>query len=529
MQKSEFDTTVSGKKPTVLVVDDDLSGLAYFSLSLKKNNFQVITAQSVGEAKKAINKVGIGRIDCILTDFRMPVRTGLDLLKWVQDTDPSLATIIVTAESEKSLVQESLRGGAADYLEKPVSRSVLEEVISRGVQKTAQNRRLMANTRELKALGRMEQIFKTMAAPELSDSLKYYHRPLSEVGGDFLNVLPLPGERYLLLIGDVSGHDVRAGFISAYFQGMMRGLLTHQSSLNDILLEFNRILISEWAPRSAGEEFSDPVVQASLAVCAVLADFRKDELTILNCGIPAPWICLPNGHCFKSDDSYPPLGWFVEKSYSDKKLKLSGLGAVYICTDGLTEYAENLEVDSFSLIHRLLWSEEGIRNEPEVTPLDDILVMRFQIDQHTDSNDLFEPIVFEQYSGEEYQNIDRLQGVWKRSLQYALSGLLGDRLYDVVLCCREGVINALVHGCDETAGKFCSLQVTCNYAQGILRVRIDDPGHGHSFDLGERLRDMKTLDSAHMGLAIIQNLSDSLTITNSGSTIIFDFNLNSTQ
>ena len=59
------------------------------------------------------------------------------------------------------------------------------------------------------------------------------------VGGDFINVLPIGDERFLFLAGDVSGHDVRAAFVSAYFQGMMRGLLEHNSSLQDVLQLFN--------------------------------------------------------------------------------------------------------------------------------------------------------------------------------------------------------------------------------------------------------------------------------------------------
>ena len=66
------------RKPTILVVDDDPSGLSFFRLSLKRLNYRVLTAQSVREAQSKIRGEGIDKIDCILTDVPNadPVRTG---------------------------------------------------------------------------------------------------------------------------------------------------------------------------------------------------------------------------------------------------------------------------------------------------------------------------------------------------------------------------------------------------------------------------------------------------------------------
>ena len=512
-------------KASILVVDDDISGLKYFSMCLRKLDYHVFSATSVDEAQAMIVEKGIIHIDCVLTDFRMPIKTGLDLLEWVVKEDSSLSTIIVTAEGEKNLVRDSLRIGASDYLEKPVTRQVLADAISRGVERTIRNRQLLATDQEVGAVGKMDQIFQAIRAPEILPFFKYYYRPLYKVGGDFINVLPIGEERFLFLAGDVSGHDVRAAFVSAYFQGMMRGLLEHNTSLQDVLQLFNRILGKEWIPDADESESGDYRVQASLAICAAVVEYKSRKVHMINCGFPPPWVSYRDGNCRRMTRNYSPLGWFPVEAFGIESLSLDDLAGFYICTDGLTEYADYLRIDPFSLIYRLLSSSDEVCNRIVTQPPDDILVMRYQIDQNSDPENLYHPLIFEQYSGDEFKDIDRLQGIWRRSLQFSLAEELGDKIYDVLLCCREAVLNALVYGCDKSPKKTCTFQVTINPKLGRIRVRIDDPGHGHEFDVTERVEKMRALDGSHLGLAIIDNLCDKCSIENEGTSLIFELEM----
>ena len=100
----------------VLVVEDDPVSLEYFRHSLGKSGFAVSAAESAQEAKRQLAADGFGAFDCVVTDYRMPGESGLDLLAWLQQEHSCLATIILTAEGEKRLITESLRAGAADFL-----------------------------------------------------------------------------------------------------------------------------------------------------------------------------------------------------------------------------------------------------------------------------------------------------------------------------------------------------------------------------------------------------------------------------
>ena len=121
-------------------------------------------------------------------------------------------------------------------------------------------------------------------------------------------------------------------------------------------------------------------------------------------------------------------------------------------------------------------------------------------------------MIYEVYHGDEVDRIDEIQAVWRRSLQFALGDGLGSRLYDFLVCCREAVINAMVHGCDSSGGKACTFQVLFSPVLNCVRVRVDDPGKGHRFDPKERLEQLPNLDGQHLGLALIENLCDRFSI-----------------
>ena len=152
----------------------------------------------------------------------------------------------------------------------------------------------------------------------------YYH-PCSEVGGDFLNVHAQGSSRYLILMGDVAGHDLRAGFISAYFQGMVRGLHERKVMAREILERFNAILIDEWATKDPANDLSHCEVLSSLAVCALLWDPLQRTVRILNCGLP-PCIMVRSLSAISAvTHGSPPLGWFDVLDVEDLVVPLADL------------------------------------------------------------------------------------------------------------------------------------------------------------------------------------------------------------
>ena len=137
----------------VLVVEDDPASLSFLQFALAKHGYDVFAAEDADSAEAQLAAAGLGAFQCVVADYRMPERTGLELLAWIKGWDPTLATIIVTAESEQGLVKQSLRGGAADFLDKPVDADKYRAAVQRAVQHTQRQRRMAESETAVRELG----------------------------------------------------------------------------------------------------------------------------------------------------------------------------------------------------------------------------------------------------------------------------------------------------------------------------------------------------------------------------------------
>jgi DNA-binding NtrC family response regulator len=106
---------MNNRKPTILVVDDELSIRESFGLILG-DAYNVIIAAS-GEA--ALKKLVDEKIDLAYLDIRMPGLDGIETLRRMKGIDKDTAVIMVTAVNDVQKVSEAINAGAEDYVVKP--------------------------------------------------------------------------------------------------------------------------------------------------------------------------------------------------------------------------------------------------------------------------------------------------------------------------------------------------------------------------------------------------------------------------
>src|SRR6185369_876592 len=108
-----------------------------------------------------------------------------------------------------------------------------------------------------------------MNPASLPSPIEVCWHPKHPAGGDLVNVFQLDQDRTLVLVADVSGHDLKAAFISAYFQGIVRGMVEKQTPICEVLDYFNRFLLQEW---SSAQDPKAPSghVSASISTCAFI-------------------------------------------------------------------------------------------------------------------------------------------------------------------------------------------------------------------------------------------------------------------
>lgn len=124
----------------VLVVDDMTAMRIRVNNQLRTMGFDNI--QQAGDGKEALallesNLKNEKPIELILSDWNMPVMSGIDFLVKVRQHDfyGKIPFIMITAEGEKEQVITALRKGVTDYLIKPVEQATLEQKLTSVWQK----------------------------------------------------------------------------------------------------------------------------------------------------------------------------------------------------------------------------------------------------------------------------------------------------------------------------------------------------------------------------------------------------------
>lgn len=112
---------------TILVVDDEESVRDSLVRILTKEGYQVRMASSGETALLAVRQEPP---DLLLTDLRMPGMDGIELLKAVKAISPETQVIVMTAFGSVEVAVRAMKEGADDFLEKPLSRAVLLQVVA---------------------------------------------------------------------------------------------------------------------------------------------------------------------------------------------------------------------------------------------------------------------------------------------------------------------------------------------------------------------------------------------------------------
>ncbi|TMC91178.1 MAG: response regulator [Chloroflexi bacterium] len=125
-------------KSTILIVDDDPALLQALPLvlNLRLDGIEVHTTDSALEALKLIREYNY---DAVVSDIKMPGMDGLELLEKIGEVRPDIPTLLITGHGEHDLAVRALRGGAYDFIQKPIDRDYLVAALKqRMVQKRTQ-------------------------------------------------------------------------------------------------------------------------------------------------------------------------------------------------------------------------------------------------------------------------------------------------------------------------------------------------------------------------------------------------------
>jgi two-component system chemotaxis response regulator CheY len=113
----------------VLVVDDSGTMRKIIIRSLNAVGFNdTVEAGDGNEGLAAFKKTPV---DLVLTDWNMPNKTGLEMVRDIRAINADVPIFMITTEAEKGRVVEAIQAGITDYLVKPFTQDALQQKLEK--------------------------------------------------------------------------------------------------------------------------------------------------------------------------------------------------------------------------------------------------------------------------------------------------------------------------------------------------------------------------------------------------------------
>jgi two-component system NtrC family response regulator len=119
------------KDYSILIVDDEDAQRSILKGYLEKKGYKIFSASSGTEGIRAVQD---NLIDIVLSDFKMPDKTGIEVLEQVKKINPEISFVILTAYGTIEDAVKAMRLGAFDYISKPVDLDELDLMIERIIE-----------------------------------------------------------------------------------------------------------------------------------------------------------------------------------------------------------------------------------------------------------------------------------------------------------------------------------------------------------------------------------------------------------
>jgi putative nucleotidyltransferase with HDIG domain len=239
--------TARGKKkrPSILIVDDELSKAQVLSVALKLAGFH---SSYVGSVDEALGILQNQPVDAVISDLRMPGHTGIELLKKIRMEYPRLAFILLTGVEDAHVGLQSIRDGADDHFIKPFQAGDLVRNLRRALERRRIEFQVIRSHKRLELL--------------VSKRTAQFRSAVRSVEANYESTLVVLGAALDLRDGQTGGHSRR---VSAYSIEIAKRLgcsetevrtLSHGALLHDIgklavpdsiLLKPGALTPEEWA------------------------------------------------------------------------------------------------------------------------------------------------------------------------------------------------------------------------------------------------------------------------------------------
>ncbi len=112
----------------ILIVEDDSSLNQMLSLHFEDQDFEVV---GVDNCADALGRLPQQDYDLVLLDQQLPDGLGIDLLSQIRELKPEQPVIMMTGQHDLELAIDAIKGGAAEFIHKPIRTDALQQVVDK--------------------------------------------------------------------------------------------------------------------------------------------------------------------------------------------------------------------------------------------------------------------------------------------------------------------------------------------------------------------------------------------------------------
>jgi len=325
----------------VLLVDDEQNILNSLGRELyewaEERSLDVLTATSARRGLEVLAERGEDTV-IVVSDLKMPEMKGSDFLLEVRKEYPKIVSILLTGFSEANEVVKAVQSGIFSYMLKPWDPDYLLAEVTKAFEYWEIRRQNEEYSRvlqeELKWAGELQR---TILKPHIPSTegieLRVSYRPVPGLycGGDYYDVIFIGDDRYLLLIGDVAGHGVKAAFVT----GILKAVIYPEYVRATIGRDFSPSDFLGWLNGRMNFELKSARSMIITFFAGVL-DRRAAVFRYANAGHSHPFI-VSRGAATELPASGPAFGFSKSADYSEQAVAVLPGDVIDLYTDGLVE------------------------------------------------------------------------------------------------------------------------------------------------------------------------------------------------
>lgn len=349
------------KNCTILVVEDDDVVRDFLNNLLSGLFRRVILAEN---GKVGLDKFRKNKIDLIISDYMMPVMTGIEMIKEIRKTDTKIPILFATAYADPDVLIEAINSGVTQFIIKPVKvdnilnaiEIAIQRVIVESQKAIQQEAELLIykekyhSLQERLTLKKQQKIIKNDLYYKRLDIIKenettgqqdknvtenkkiewlinIKHQPFDILSGDFYSIRKIDKDRVLFYLADAMGKGLSAFVTTAIttsFVNYIVDIAIQKSNFN-----FNNYIMQYL-------DFAKQQLIDDEALCALFLyiDFNAETIDIANFSMPPVLIEMENGEILKISSNNLPIMKFLAIDKKDK-YNISGFKKILLCSDGL--------------------------------------------------------------------------------------------------------------------------------------------------------------------------------------------------